>query len=164
MYLVYLNSTTKNPIWKWSHIYKTVSGPRSLFENMSSFRVGAWLANQTSVHVYVYTQRRAQRPEGQALGRVRSLMAARSALWRTQGWINGSWRAARSGRTYPVYSPSTGEVLAQVRRCPYEAIVSWFPCEPVPAGTRHGSRGCTRGCAECIPSSEVLGSSHRQGE
>ena len=26
--------------------------------------------------------------------------------------------------TYPVYSPSTGEVLAQVRRCPYEAIVA----------------------------------------
>ena len=42
------------------------------------------------------------------------MAAARSALWRTKAWIGGKWRTALSENTYPVYSPSSGELLAHV--------------------------------------------------
>jgi aldehyde dehydrogenase (NAD+) len=34
----------------------------------------------------------------------------------TENYINGRWRRAKDGRTFPTYNPVTGEVLAQVAR------------------------------------------------
>ena len=45
---------------------------------------------------------------------------ARSALIRTQAWIGGKWRAALSENTFPVYSPATKEIVAEV--CLHDAI------------------------------------------
>lgn len=35
---------------------------------------------------------------------------------KTENYINGHWRAAEGGRTFPTYNPVTGHVLAQVAR------------------------------------------------
>ena len=34
----------------------------------------------------------------------------------TRNYINGAWREAADGRTYPTFNPTTGEVLAEVAR------------------------------------------------
>ncbi|MCS6930298.1 MAG: NAD-dependent succinate-semialdehyde dehydrogenase [Saprospiraceae bacterium] len=39
------------------------------------------------------------------------------SLLRTQAYVGGRWQEAYSGRTFPVYNPATGEVLAEVADC-----------------------------------------------
>lgn len=36
-----------------------------------------------------------------------------SSLFQTDGLVNGSWKKGKSGKTFPVFEPSTGEVLHQ---------------------------------------------------
>ena len=55
--------------------------------------------------------------------------------------INGKWVAAKSGKTFPTYDPSTGDVLAKVAegdKADIEETPSYFPpfrteskCEPM---------------------------------
>ncbi len=67
-------------------------------------------------------------------------------LLRTQGFINGRWTDALSGKTFPVYNPATGEVLAQVadmgaeetRQAIDAANAAWPAWRALTAGERAG--------------------------
>lgn len=45
------------------------------------------------------------------------LTLTQPSLLRTQAYVGGRWENALSGRTFPVYNPATGEVLAEVADC-----------------------------------------------
>ncbi len=49
-----------------------------------------------------------------------------------QLYINGEWVDSKSGKTFPVYDPSTEEVIAQV--------------PDAGAGRRESRRGCGQSC------------------
>lgn len=38
---------------------------------------------------------------------------SRPDLWRDQAWINGQWRHAHDGHTFPVHNPATGQEIAR---------------------------------------------------
>ena len=41
--------------------------------------------------------------------------AVRLSLLRGRGWVSGRWVEAASGKTFPVFSPANGEIIAEVR-------------------------------------------------
>lgn len=49
-------------------------------------------------------------------------MLALEARLHTQNYIDGQWRDARGGRTYPTLNPANGEVIAQVARSGVEDV------------------------------------------
>ena len=104
--------------------------------------------------------------------------SAKSGLLRTQAWIGGRWRTALSTNTFPVYNPSTSEVIAEVwllhinphhrlYLCPHSHCTVHRLTVLLPSpflGTRHGSRGRGHSGAGCIYSPETVGSQNCQGE
>ena len=85
----------------------------------SDWQVNLLMSRQSSSSTYTYLTRHP--PETATLSPsfiMGSLSEARipiknAFLFETRGLIGGSWRTAKDDKTFPVYDPSSGEVLGQ---------------------------------------------------